>query len=187
MRCLELLFLDSYCMIDLLLYVPHAEVSESFIEEAYQSLVSKNISRELLYRYMLHEADRGAIEIAYATRDELLLCTPNLSIQIIAVPIPRAFCDLNRPWERAVPLAFDSDTYQSRYIAQVKSDREAHMRAKRAIHIHTMCGWSPVGNWIFTPETTESELRVFLESQYSGNARNIDILTHTIEGKQIGD
>ena len=51
--------------IDLLLYVPHGDVSRESIDEVLKSLVGPRVfSLELLTRYMLHEADRGAFEIA---------------------------------------------------------------------------------------------------------------------------
>ena len=175
-------------MIDLLLYVPHAEISEKYIDEAYSSLVRPgSISKELLTRYMLHEADRGAYEIALATQGVLSHLSPDLRVEVISVPVPRAFCDLNRPWERGVPSALRSEIYQERYLAQIESDRKAHMKAKSTIHIHTMCGRSPIMPWAFTEHTTEGDMERFLNTCYSGDDRHIDLLTHTDDGEQVAD
>ena len=104
-----------------------------------------------------------------------------------SVNIPRAWCDLNRPWELAVPIALRSEVYKERYQVQLNEDYALHERAKRSVHIHTMCGQSPIKPWIFTENTTESQLEEFLDTCYSGDSRLIDLLTHTIDGEIIAD
>lgn len=174
--------------IDLLLYVPHGDTSRESIDEVLKSLVSPRVfSRELLTRYMLHEADRGAFEISQACLAELALVSPELRVIVQSVSIPRAWCDLNRPWERAVPSALRSEPYQELYQSQLRADYALHKRAKRAVHIHTMCGRSPVMPWAFTENTTEADLERFLDTCYSGDDRHIDLLTHTGDGEQIAD
>ncbi len=174
-------------MKDILLYVPHDGVSIDFLEEAYISLIKENFSQELLFRYMLHEADRGALEIARSTESYLRLLSPDIQVDVRTVEIPRAFCDLNRPWERSVPPALAAEVYKERYTVQIEGDRRTHLVSKKSIHIHTMCGYSPIYTWNFTPETTEHELEKFLTTCYSGRERHIDLLTHTVEGVEIGD
>jgi hypothetical protein len=116
-----------------------------------------------------------------------MIQSPELQVVVQSVNIPRAWCDLNRPLEKAVPSALRFETYQGSYQLQLEADYALHERAKRAVHIHTMCGRSPVMQWAFTENTTEADMKEFLDACYSGDDRHIDLLTHTLDGEQIAD
>ncbi len=167
--------------IDLLIYVPHGETNSESLNVVATAFQGKNhISQELLLRYMIHEADIGAPELARACRRSLAHLSPELRVEILEVPLPRAWCDLNRPWDRAVPSILGPKLFREHYDREIARGYEFHRRASRTLQLHTMCGRSPIKSWSLTPETTETELREFLETVYNGDNRHIDILTHTV-------
>ena len=87
--------------IDLLIYVPHGDTnpeSLAIVESAFRG--KNHISRELLLRYMIHEADIGAPELARACRRSLATLSPELRVEILEVPLPRAWCDLEKTQAR---------------------------------------------------------------------------------------
>ena len=167
--------------IDLLIYVPHGDTNPESLAVVESAFRGKNhISRELLLRYMIHEADIGALELARACRRSLATLSPELRVVILEVPLPRAWCDLNRPWDRAVPSILEPEFFRDHYDREIARGYEFHRCASRTLQLHTMCGRSPIKSWSLTPETTEHELREFLETVYNGDDRHIDILTHTV-------
>ncbi len=131
-----------------MIYIPHASINKTylpFIRET--SLVNlSNISDEILYKYLYHEADTGMLEVARAMCQDFFSKNfhNNFSLAILWVDIPRGFCDLNRSPDIAIPKTFVQEKWLLLYRQAEIEINTIFSRAHSVLHLHSMNGFNPI-------------------------------------------
>lgn len=167
---------------DFFLFAPHAGDSSTWIPFIQETCVKKDFSCDLLYDYIRHEADLGSRELSVWIFETLKIQRPELKILLIIWEVPRAFCDLNRIPERAIPEMVKRELwYDINYHAM--QEIEMHLsQAKYGLHIHTMNSRNNTLNWNLHQNISENDIKNFLHCGYSWLSRNDNILTQHANG-----
>lgn len=164
-------------IIDFLIYLPHSSVDRdwlSFARSTFQRM-RDDISDELFQSYIYHEADIGMREVAES-------CMQNLedlpiSIGILEVNIPRALCDMNRPFERAVPPLMDKENWKQIYDDATAEISEILERSRFCLQLHSMCSFDCVLPFGLNRDFSIAQIQEFLSTGYSGKSRECILLT----------
>lgn len=167
---------------DFFLFAPHAGDSNAWVPFIQKTCVRKNISCDLLHDYIKHEADIGSRELSIWIFEILKIQRPELKILLIIWEVPRAFCDLNRIPEIAIPEMVKREFwYEINY--NVMQEIETYLsQAKYGLHIHTMNSRNNTINWNLHQNISENDIRNFLDFGYSWSLRNDNILTKHVNG-----
>ena len=138
---------------------------------------------------MRHEADRGSSEVVQSAIRKISEknILSHVDISVLEVEIPRGFCDLNRPWERACPEAVNAQVWKSLYEESFFQIENEIAKADHCLHIHSMCSQSPIYKWIWENSSAPEDVEKFLTTCYSGEERRCNILSETTEGVYITD
>ena len=168
--------------IDFLIYIPHASFDASWISSIRDTSLSTtdNFSDRLLQSYVYHEADIGMLEVAQSC-----ICSlwdTDISIAILVVDIPRAICDMNRSFDRAIPPILDRTKWQSIYDDAASEISAVMNRSKFCLQLHSMCSFDPIISFRFDASVSPDDMWEFLSGGYSGKRRHCNLLTSTTEG-----
>lgn len=165
---------------DFFIYAPHAWYDKSWIPFIKQTLINNNFSDEILYSYMKHEADLWTRELSFWIYEKLKEKRPDLKILLILWIVPRAFCDLNRIPEVAIPKCAKKELWQDLNDCWISNIENLILNSKAWLHLHTMNSRNNTINWHFWPDVSEIDLRNFLNNWYSWSERKDNILTHRV-------
>lgn len=167
--------------IDFLIYIPHISDDKNFLkiirETANISL--DHISDEFLYRYLRHETDTGMREIANTLTK--ILKNSEFSFAVLAVEIPRGFCDLNRPLERVFPPILDKNFWSKIYQNATEEIEKILSISDFVFHLHSMNNFDSVEQTTFDENISEAKILHHLEKVYTGRKRECAILTENID------
>ena len=168
--------------IDFLIYIPHASFDASWISSIRDTSLSTtdNFSDRLLQSYVYHEADIGMLEVAQSCISSLW--DTDISIAILVADIPRAICDMNRSFNRAIPPILDRTKWQSIYDDATSEISSVMNRSKFCLQLHSMCSFDPIISFRFDESVSPDNMRDFLSGWYSGKRRYCNLLTSTTEG-----
>ena len=97
-------------MIDILIYVPHAELYHPKKVLPYFPHLAE-LDQEALRWFCLLDADIGSREIAEALYQ--MLISKGLSVGLLDIQFPRAVIDMNRRFYRASPPLFANPQFES--------------------------------------------------------------------------
>lgn len=163
--------------IDFLIYVPHGSIDKNFIKKVKETskVDIKNISDELLYKYLYHEADTWVNEVINFMEKYFL--DSEFSIWVLNVKIPRWFCDLNRPLEIAIPEVFRDKSWEDIYKKAEKEIEEVVEKSDFVFHFHSMNWFNPIEKSVFDENISEDFIKNHIEKIYSGSKRECTILT----------
>ena len=96
---------------------------------------------------------------------------------MLFVEIPRAFCDLNRNIENAIPIILQRDYWEKIYL-QVKNEiSEILSISDFVFHLHSMNNFDSIEHSQLTPSVSEDWFTHHLNTIYSGRPRHCTILT----------
>lgn len=87
---------------------------------------------------------------------------------MLAVEIPRGFCDLNRPRDRAVFPLLDTKKWLSLYDQVMTEMAPIFASSRSVLHLHSMNNYNAENPVIFDANITESTIRAHLEKVYTG-------------------
>lgn len=87
---------------------------------------------------------------------------------MLAVEIPRGFCDLNRPRDRAVFPLLDTEKWLSLYDCVSAEIAPIISSARCVLHLHSMNNYNAENPVVFDASITESTIRAHLEKVYTG-------------------
>lgn len=163
---------------DLIIYVPHDNRDKNFIKNVRETSKNdiKNISDDLLFEYLYHEADSWVSEILSAM-EKYFLNEKNFKIWVLRVEIPRGFCDLNRPLERAIPNTFRDKYWEDLYEKTQKEVFEILEKADFVFQFHSMNSFNPIEKAGIDEEISENFLTHHLEKIYCWEKRVCTLLT----------
>lgn len=164
---------------DLMIYVPHDNRDKNFIKNVRETskVDLENISDELLYNYLYHEADTWVSEIISAM-EKYFENKKDFKIWILRVEIPRGFCDLNRPLETAIPNSFRDNFWENFYNETQKEVFEILKKADFVFQFHSMNTFNPIEKAWISNEISEIFLNHHLDKIYSWTKRECTILTN---------
>lgn len=164
-------------IIDFLIYVPHGSIEKNFIKKVRETskVDLKNISEDMLYKYLYHEADTWVNEVINFMEKYFL--DSKFKIWVLNVEIPRWFCDLNRPLEIAIPEVFRDKTWENIYKKAEKEVEEIIKKSNFIFHFHSMNGFNPIEKSVFNENISENFIKNHIEKIYSGSKRECTILT----------
>lgn len=167
---------------DFFLFAPHAWDSTQWIPFIQETFAGNYFSSELLHNYIRHEADLGSRELSLWIFEKLTLQRPELKILLIIGEVPRAFCDLNRIPERAIPDIVKRELWESINNNAMQEIENLLLQSHYGLHIHTMNSRNNTQNWCLTRNISENDVKNFLQCAYSGCQRNDNILTQHVNG-----
>jgi hypothetical protein len=162
---------------DFFIFSPHAWHDRVWLDFIKNSLVKNEFDDEILYSYIKHEADIWTKEIASKIFENIKKNHKDIKICVILWLIPRAFCDLNRNFERACPEIVKSEIWQWLNDETMDEIENIINLSKYWLHLHTMNSKNNVINWNFCPHKTNKDLVHFLNNWYTWSIRNDNILT----------
>ncbi len=168
---------------DFFIFAPHAWDSPDWISFIQETLVKKDFSPSLLHDYIKHEADLWSRELSLWIFETIKSLNPDLKLLLIIWEVPRAFCDLNRIPERAIPSIVKREFWNDINNNAMQEIENLLSQAHYWLHVHTMNSRDNVIGWNFSCEVSESDVRNFLNNGYSGAQRNDNILTQHANGK----
>lgn len=173
---------------DMMIYVPHDSRDKNFIKKVRETSKNpiENISDDLLYRYLYHEADSSVTEII-SKMEKYFSEEKNFKIWVLRVEIPRWFCDLNRPLYRAIPNAFRDKFWEDLYEETQKEVFEILEKADFVFQFHSMNSFNPIEKAGIDEEISENFLKHHLEKIYSGTKRECTILTEDENWQYLTD
>ncbi len=174
--------LNSWEKYDFFLYAPHAGAAPEWLPFVQTTLLKNIFSDELLASYMKHEADIWAWELATCIFQELKNIRSDLKILLIIWKVPRAFCDLNRVPERAIPAMIQRELWKDLNHNSINHIEQLISNSKYWLHLHTMNSRNNTLDWHFWPDILQSDMENFLAKWYSGFQRYDNILTHHANG-----
>lgn len=169
-------------IIDFLIYLPHSSFDVDwliFARSTFQ-VARDDISDDLLQAYIYHEADIGMKEIVES-------CVQNLedlpfSIGILEGNIPRALCDMNRPFGRAIPSLMNQEMWRKIYDDTMVEISNVLKRSKFCLQLHSMCSFDCTLPLQLNREVSITQIQEFLSTGYSGKRRECTLLTSDISG-----
>lgn len=163
--------------IDFLWYLPHASLRGDFLPKIREvcKIDISHISDTDLYSYMYHEADTGILQIM-EQYTHLIKNFP-YNIAILVADVPRAFCDMNRPIEKAIPEIIRSDFLENIYHTTINETEKIFKKSEYVFQLHSMNSFDMVGEWNFENILRENRVSEFLETAYSGKNRECTLLT----------
>lgn len=167
---------------DFFLFAPHAGYWENWIPFIQETLVKKDFSSQLLSDYIKHEADLGTKELSVWIFEDLKKYRPDLKILLILWEVPRAFCDLNRIPQRAIPTVVKRELWEDLNNSAMQEIERLISNTRYGLHLHTMNSKNNTISWNFSPDISENDVKYFLERWYSGCDRNDNILTQHVNG-----
>ncbi len=163
--------------IDFLIYLPHSFVDTDWISFARSTFqwARDDIYDSLLGSYIYHEADIGMREVALSCVKSL--GDTDFSIGILEVDIPRALCDMNRPFWRAIPPIMNPESWKQIYDDATTEISEVLTRSKFCLQLHSMCSHDCILPLRLDTVTSVAEIQIFLSTGYSGKVRECTLLT----------
>lgn len=167
---------------DFFLFAPHAWYWENWIPFIQETLVKKDFSSQILSDYIRHEADLGTKELSVWIFEDLKKYRPDLKVLLILWEVPRAFCDLNRIPQRAIPTVVQRELWEDLNNTAMLEIENLISNAHYGLHLHTMNSKDNTISWNFSPDISENDVKHFLERWYSGVDRNDNILTQHVNG-----
>ncbi len=167
---------------DFFIFAPHAWDSPDWISFIQETLVKKDFSPSLLHDYIKHEADLWSRELSVWIFETLKIQRPELKILLIIWEVPRAFCDLNRIPERAIPEMVKRELWHDINYHAMQEIEMLLSQAKYGLHIHTMNSRNNTLNWNLHQNISENDIKNFLHCGYSWLSRNDNILTQHTNG-----
>lgn len=167
---------------DFFLFAPHAWYWENWIPFIQETLVKKDFSSQILSDYIRHEADLGTKELSVWIFEDLKKYRPDLKVLLILWEVPRAFCDLNRIPQRAIPTVVQRELWEDLNNTAMLEIENLISNAHYGLHLHTMNSKDNTISWNFSPDISENDVKYFLERGYSGVDRNDNILTQHVNG-----
>lgn len=167
---------------DFFLFAPHAWYWENWIPFIQETLVKKDFSSQILSDYIRHEADLGTKELSVWIFEDLKKYRPDLKVLLILWEVPRAFCDLNRIPQRAIPTVVQRELWEELNNTAMQEIENLISNAHYGLHLHTMNSKDNTISWNFSPDISENDVKYFLERWYSGVDRNDNILTQHVNG-----
>ncbi|MGE4444198.1 MAG: hypothetical protein AB7E37_04365 [Candidatus Altimarinota bacterium] len=167
---------------DFFLFAPHAGYGENWIPFIQETLVKKDFSSQILSDYIRHEADLGTKELSVGIFEDLKKYRPDLKVLLILGEVPRAFCDLNRIPQRAIPTVVQRELWEDLNNTAMLEIENLISNAHYGLHLHTMNSKDNTISWNFSPDISENDVKYFLERGYSGVDRNDNILTQHVNG-----
>lgn len=167
---------------DFFIFAPHAWDSPDWIPFIQETLVKKDFSPSLLHDYIKHEADLWSRELSVWIFETLKIQRPELKILLIIWEVPRAFCDLNRIPERAIPEMVKRELWHDINYHAMQEIEMLLSQAKYGLHIHTMNSRNNTLNWNLHQNISENDIKNFLHCGYSWLSRNDNILTQHTNG-----
>lgn len=167
---------------DFFLFAPHAGYWENWIPFIQETLIKKDFSSQLLYDYIKHEADLGTKELSVWIFEKLKTQRPDLKLLLILWEVPRAFCDLNRIPQRAIPSSVKRELWEDLNNSAMEEIETLLSNANYGLHIHTMNSKNNTISWNFSPDISENDIRSFLANWYSWGERHDNILTQHVNG-----
>lgn len=168
--------------IDFLIYIPHASSDATWISSIRETSLynTDNFTDRLLQSYVYHEADIGMLEVAQSCIDNMW--DIGISISILVVDIPRAICDMNRPFVKAIPPILDNAKWQPVYDDATSEISAVMNRSKFCLQLHSMCSFDPIVSFRFDESVSPDQMWDFLSGGYAGKRRQCNLLTSTTEG-----
>ncbi len=82
----------------------------------------------------------------------------DISIGILVVDIPRAICDMNRPFERAIPPILDREKWKSIYDDATSEISAVMSRSKFCLQLHSMCSFDPIVSFRFDSSVSPDQM-----------------------------
>lgn len=164
--------------LDFLLYLPHISEDFEFVSQVRKTanISLDRISEKNLQDFLVHEADTGVRFVAHQIIHYLEKNT-DFSFGVLFVEIPRAFCDLNRNIENAIPIILQRDYWEKIYL-QVKNEiSEILSISDFVFHLHSMNNFDSIEHSQLTPSVSEDWFTHHLNTIYSGRPRHCTILT----------
>jgi hypothetical protein len=168
--------------IDFLIYIPHSSVDTDWISFARSTFqwARDDISDVLLGSYIYHEADIGMHEVALSCVKSLGDTT--FSVGILEVDIPRALCDMNRPFWRAIPPIMNGELWRQIYDDATSEISAVLSQSRFCLQLHSMCSYDCILPLRLDTGTSVAEIQTFLSTGYSGKARECTLLTSDTQG-----
>lgn len=164
--------------LDFLLYLPHISEDFEFVSQVRKTanISLDRISEKNLQDFLVHEADTGVRFVAHQIIHYLEKNT-DFSFGVLFVEIPRAFCDLNRNIENAIPIILQRDYWEKIYL-QVKNEiSEILSISDFVFHLHSMNNFDSIENSTLNPNISEKWFENHLNHVYSGRPRHCTLLT----------
>lgn len=173
--------------IDFLIFLPHSSTDSSWMQFARSTfMISRDdIVDTIISDYLYHEADIGMREVAFSCMENL----PHIpfSIGILEVNIPRWLCDMNRPFERAMPPILDKEQWKDIYNQASDVVFGIIDRSEFCLQLHSMCSFDPVKKLCFDSDVSVFQIKDFLSYGYSWKPRNCNLLTQDIHRNQVSN
>ncbi len=111
-------------------------------------------------------------EIAHNLRNN-----QNCSFGILCIEIPRAFCDLNRNIQKAIPEILNRDFWEKIYSQAQEEIFQILQMTDFVFHLHSMNNFDSIENSCLNHEISEKWFENHLNCVYSGRPRHCTILT----------
>ena len=94
---------------------------------------------------MVHASDIGTREVAYECIEAF--ADSDYTIGILDVCIPRAYCDMNRPRDKAILGTLDSDFWLPLYDRAQQEIEDSISRSRFCFQLHSMNNFDPLYDW----------------------------------------
>lgn len=95
----------------------------------------------------------------------------------MCIEIPRAFCDLNRNLQKAIPEILNRDFWEKIYSQAQEEIFQILQMTDFVFHLHSMNNFDSIENSCLNPEISEKWFENHLNRVYSGRPRHCTILT----------
>lgn len=172
---------------DMLIYIPHGNIDKNFLKQVRETskINLDNISDELLFKYMYHEADTWVVEVVESMKKYFL--DSDFSIWILKVEIPRWYCDLNRPLNIAFSDIFQNFFWEKIYNEALDEVDKIVEKSDFIFQFHSMNSFNPIEKSKIWADFSENFIKNHIKKVYSGSKRECTILTETDKSEYISN
>jgi hypothetical protein len=109
------------------------------------------------------------------------------SIGLLDVRVPRAFCDMNRPRDRAISPILSREKWLPIYDSIESYIDTLLPRVDFVFQLHSMNNFDPILPWRITENLNNESFDYYLEHVYAGRRRECTLLTQTDSGDYLSE
>lgn len=173
--------------IDFLIFLPHVSTDATWVDFARSTFHQnrEDITDEVLRSYLYHEADTGTWEVAHSCVEQYQ--DMDISIGILEVHVPRAFCDMNRLFATSIPRIMDSQKWKEIYDNLSLEIERVIGKSDFCLQLHSMCSFEPTYRFSLQSDTPVDTIHNFLNWCYAGSPRVCNLLTTNKDNFQYSD